>query len=255
MPASPATSLDAAALLARIGLRSPGAPSHTVLAAIQSAFVQSVPFENLDIHAGRPIALDTPRLFDKVVTRRRGGFCYELNALLHWLLSQLGFSAALVAGRTFVRGQFGHEFDHMALLVRFDETWLVDAGFAGFSRLPLRLDNPEIQSDGYDRFRLKRRAGAFEAYGESHGDWRPRYRFTTTPRRLEDFAPRCNWHQTAVDSLFRKQMLCSLALPRGQKTLLGERYIHEHDGKETARHVTPAERDQLLRREFGIDVL
>ena len=82
------------------------------------AHLLAVPFENLDIHLGRPISLDQDALFGKIVTRRRGGFCYELNGLFALLLRELGFEVTLLsAGVARADGGFGPEFDHLTLLV------------------------------------------------------------------------------------------------------------------------------------------
>src|SRR5258706_10346992 len=110
-------------------------PAHTVrdaamLRALQRAHLYSVPFENLDIARGRRITLDIERIYDKVVPRRRGGFCYELNGLMGWLLHELGYEVKMLSARSFKDdGSFAPEYDHLALLVRCpaDKTrWLVD---------------------------------------------------------------------------------------------------------------------------------
>ena len=74
-------------------------PNLSVLTALQEAHLLAVPFENLDIHAGKEIVLDLPRLFQKVVTMKRGGFCYEPNGLFYWLLQELGFTVRTSAPR------------------------------------------------------------------------------------------------------------------------------------------------------------
>src|ERR1700690_1319067 len=94
-PARPrcyASALDLAAYLQRIDYRGPLDASIETLGGLHLAHLCAVPFENLDIHLGRPIALDDAGLFEKIVTRRRGGFCYELNGLFAALLRELGFS-------------------------------------------------------------------------------------------------------------------------------------------------------------------
>ena len=78
--------MDIDAYLARIGAARPREPDSHGLAELQVAYLLAVPFENLDIVAGRPISLDLEAIFDKIVRRRRGGFCYELNGLFAWLL-------------------------------------------------------------------------------------------------------------------------------------------------------------------------
>ena len=89
--------MDTTAYLHRIRYHRPLDPSSVTLRALHRAHLHTVPFENLDIHLGRPIALDETALFDKIVARRRGGFCYELNGLFAVLLRILGFTVTLLA--------------------------------------------------------------------------------------------------------------------------------------------------------------
>ena len=97
-------------------------PSFATLRALHLAHLRTVPFENLDIHLGRPIRLDRAALFDKIVKRRRGGFCYELNGLFASLLQRLGFIVTLLsASDAHANGTFGPEFDHLTLGVQCPE--------------------------------------------------------------------------------------------------------------------------------------
>jgi N-hydroxyarylamine O-acetyltransferase len=63
------------------------------------AHLRAVPFENLSIHSREPIVLEDKALFDKIVRRRRGGFCYELNGLFAALLRALGFDVAMLSAQ------------------------------------------------------------------------------------------------------------------------------------------------------------
>ena len=80
----------ARAYLERIGVSSPVEPDAETLADLQERHLYTVPFENLSIHLGEPIVIEEQPLFDKIVTRRRGGFCYEVNGLFSMLLRTLG---------------------------------------------------------------------------------------------------------------------------------------------------------------------
>ena len=138
--------MDIQAYLRRINYSGEQAPSAATLYELHRAHLLAVPFENLDIHLGRPIVLDQDALFDKIVTRRRGGFCYELNGLFALLLRELGFEVTLLAaGVARADGGFGPEFDHLTLLVRAtslnpqSEVWLADVGFGDSFREPLRF--------------------------------------------------------------------------------------------------------------------
>src|SRR5262245_1566225 len=106
--------LDTNAYLKRIDYRGRLDPTAETLRGLHVAHMLSVPFENLDIPLGRPIVLDEDALFDKIVARRRGGFCYELNGLFAALLRSLGFDVTLLsAGVAHADGGFGLEFDHL----------------------------------------------------------------------------------------------------------------------------------------------
>jgi len=90
--------MDVGAYLNRIGFD--GAPRQRAdtLRALHAAHLETVPFENLDIHLGRPIVLDEAAFFDKIVRRGRGGFCFELNGLFAALLRALGFDVTMLSG-------------------------------------------------------------------------------------------------------------------------------------------------------------
>ncbi|MDQ5838794.1 MAG: arylamine N-acetyltransferase, partial [Acidobacteriota bacterium] len=121
--------MDVASYLRRINCGGPLAPTAETLRRLHVAHLLSVPFENLSIHWGEPVALDDEVLFEKIVVRRRGGFCYELNGRFSALLRSLGFDVAMLSARVAgAGGDFGPEFDHMALLITLRERYLVDVG-------------------------------------------------------------------------------------------------------------------------------
>ncbi len=122
---------ELAAYLDRIGAVRPDSASAAALHALHRAHLLAVPFENLSIPLGEPISLAHGDLIGKIVTRRRGGFCYELNGAFALLLGALGFDVRLLAARVFGMGRFGPPFDHLALLVHTadgDGPWLADVG-------------------------------------------------------------------------------------------------------------------------------
>ncbi|MEM9648825.1 MAG: arylamine N-acetyltransferase, partial [Bacteroidota bacterium] len=92
--------MDTKKYLERINYDQPVRITRDTLFQLQRAHLLSVPFENLDIHYGIPITLDTNSFFDKIVERGRGGFCYELNGLFNHLLNELGFKSKLISART-----------------------------------------------------------------------------------------------------------------------------------------------------------
>src|SRR6266478_9803210 len=144
------------AYLQRINYTGSLDPSAETLRGLQLAHQRTVPFENLSIHAGELIVLDDQALFEKIVERGRGGFCYELNGLFAALLRALGFEVAMLSAQVAnAEGIFGPDFDHMTLMVAPADRWLVDVGFGDSFLEPLRLDEESTQG-GNHTYRIER---------------------------------------------------------------------------------------------------
>jgi N-hydroxyarylamine O-acetyltransferase len=247
--------VDVSAYLARIGYRGPRDPTAATLRAVHRAHMEHVPFENLDIHARRPIVLDEEALFDKIVRRRRGGFCYELNGLFSALLREMGFRVTrLSAGVLNDDGTFGPDFDHMILQVDLADRWLADVGFGDSFREPLRLDVASHQvrdgrpyrvvHDGIDGMMVAHWNGVSAP---------PGYRFDFDAHTFADYAAMCTFHQTSPDSPFTRKRVCSCATPTGRITLSGTRLIVTEKGRRTERELGEAEWSRVLKAHFGID--
>ncbi|XP_035474983.1 arylamine N-acetyltransferase, pineal gland isozyme NAT-3-like [Scophthalmus maximus] len=229
--------MDMQKYLARIGLeaRAPAAPSLDALRSVHARHLLSVPFEDLTAHSGGRVRLALPLLYDKLVVRRRGGFCCENNGLFSWLLSALGFRVTVLSAqvRSAITGCYGPPFDHLTLAVTLQgRRWLCDVGFGapGFTT-PLSLETTEPQAQGHRVYRVRRELDArlLEWQGEENrgvdGEWTELYKFTLAPRRLEDFAEMCLYHQTSPCSLFYCKSLCTVVTPTGRLTYIGRRLV------------------------------
>lgn len=242
--------------LDRIGATRPSAPDADALAELQLRHLLAVPFENLSIHLGETILLGEDELFDKIVDRRRGGFCYELNGLFASLLHALGYDVTLVAARVFGAAGLGPPFDHLALLVDADdggargEKWLVDVGFGRHAQRPLRLADRGEQPDVEGVFRVRETAdGDIEVLMDDV----PQYRAELRPRQLVDCEPTCWWHATSPRSHFARGPVCSLLTGTGRVTLT-HRLLVETDGG-VRRERTLVDDEEVLatyRDRFGI---
>ena len=249
--------MDVAAYLQRIHYRGPCAPTAETLRALHLAHHLAVPFENLDIHLGQPIILDEARFYDKIVRRRRGGFCYELNGLFAALLRELGFDVTLLSARvTTGDGDFSPEFDHLVLLVQLEERWLADVGFGESFREPLRLDEPGEQRQPMGTYRLAHDGADWTMLETNRaGERVDGYRLTLRPRQLADFAGMCHYQQTSPDSHFTQKRICSLATPEGRVSLSDMRLIITANGERSERELSsPAEYAAALREHFGIEL-
>jgi N-hydroxyarylamine O-acetyltransferase len=247
-----------AAHLARIGWAGPVGPTAATLHALHEAHLLAVPFENLDIALGREIVLDLDRLFDKIVVRRRGGFCYELNGIFASLLRGLGFDLDLLSARVANQALIlGPDFDHLALLVRCEgKRWLADVGFGESFRTPLDLDDPSPQRGGdpLGRAWSVRDDGDELALvqHETDGASRTSYMFTLAPRVFADYAPMCVYQQTSPESHFTQRRICSRATAGGRVSLADERLIVTTRDGRSETPVAEADRATVLLREFGV---
>ncbi|MEO7911344.1 MAG: arylamine N-acetyltransferase [Roseiflexaceae bacterium] len=259
--------MDTQAYLRRIHYHGDLAPTAATLRELHRAHLLAVPFENLDIHLGRPIQLAQEALFEKIVMHRRGGFCYELNGLFAVLLRELGFEVTLLAaGVARANGSFGPPFDHLTLLVRIQaeptthslqsELWLADVGFGDSFREPLRFVEAIEQEQDGRAYRLDRDDGAHFTLMQGAGvGWEPQYRFTLQPHTQADYADMCHYHQTSPESSFTRKRVCTLATPDGRVTLSDLALIVTANGERTEQTLA----DEIafhaaLREYFGVDL-
>jgi N-hydroxyarylamine O-acetyltransferase len=180
-----------------------------------------VPFENLDIPLGRQIVCDEDTFVRKIVERRRGGFCYEMNGAFAALLRAIGFHVTLLSARVpQPDGSDGPEFDHLTLRVDLEESWLADVGFGDSFMEPLRLKTGIEQEQDGRRFRIVDFGELLHVErAEPGGGWKREYSFTLKPRHLREFAGMCHYHQTSPESPFTRKRLCTIATPEGRITL------------------------------------
>ncbi|MEU1350228.1 arylamine N-acetyltransferase [Streptomyces sp. NPDC005776] len=220
------------AYLERIGAARPARPDAVALRDLQLRHLTTVPFENLSIHLGEDIVLEEAALLDKIVTDRRGGFCYELNGAFAVLLRALGFRVTLLQARVHGDGgRLGIPYDHMALRVETDDgtgPWLADVGFGDHAQNPLALDDRTDQQDPRGGFRI---AQAPAEGGGDYGDLdvlregAPQFRLDPRPRALADFRGGAWYHRTSPDSGFTRSPVCSRFTTTGRITLKGHRLL------------------------------
>jgi len=247
--------MDCDRYLRRIGFDAPVRVDHATLAALQRAHLLAVPFDALDCHLGRPVSVEPADAYRKVVEQGRGGFCFELNGLFGWLLTELGFDVTLLAARPFTGdGTLAPPFSHLALAVELERPWLVDVGFGYFAREPLALDDAGEQNQDGRRFVVGREADALvaEELGMSR---RWGYQFTLEPRARAEFADQCRSYATDPTSGFVQQAPVGRAFSDGWITVTRERIIGSRGGVNLERPIA-GEDDwrEALAEHFGLVV-
>ncbi|WP_157930619.1 arylamine N-acetyltransferase family protein [Glycomyces xiaoerkulensis] len=251
------TSAQLDAYLERIGLRTARRTGLRTLVALHRAHIEAIAYESLDIHLGRPIRLERDALFEKLVERRRGGFCYEQNEVMAHALEAMGFEVVRMRGGV-ARAVHGDRewFNHLPLLVRLKKgDYLADAGLGlGFcDPLPLAEGSHRVGSFNFSLRRLDERL------------WRcsldPRvellsFDFDLSPRRIEDYGPKCRELETSPESGFVKTLAVERPRPHEVRALRARTLtVHDPklpDGKSVATVETAEEFGRLLTDEFGL---
>ncbi len=246
--------------LERIGLDESPDIALAGLSSIHEAHMCTVPFENLDIPLRREIVTEVDRFLDKIVNARRGGFCYELNGSLYWLLGELGFESRMLSARVFgADGAPGPDFDHMTLLLNVDgERWIADVGFGDSFRHPLRLVENVVQEDADPRgtdYRLTHESDRWTMSQRLRdGEWKPQYDFTLETRDLSEYSAMCRHQQVSPESHFTRKVVCSCATPEGRVTLTAGRLIESTANGRVETEVPLEGWYEVLWERFGVEL-
>ncbi len=249
--------MDLRAYLDRIGYCGDATPTLETLRAMHRAHFYNVPFENLDIARGVRISVsDESVLFDKVVRRRRGGFCLELTGLFARALREIGFSVEVIGARVLMNGFLSQNMSHMISIVHLDEPWIADVGFGGRIVEPLRFNERGEQIFGHRRYVVANDGDHYLVTCDEAATPPPMtYVFTLQPRAFDEFDNVCDWLQTSPDSRFTQGDVASLATPDGRKTLAGRTLITTSSDTRDERELTSEEeKARILRERFGVDL-
>ena len=247
------------AYLTRMNYSASVKPDAETLHGLQSAHLLSIPFENLDIGLNQPIQLSEEALWDKIILRKRGGFCYELNGLFARFLKQIGFDVTYLNARVFNReGKPGIDFDHLALLVKIPQEptrWLADVGFGDSFTEPLSFEMGNEQVQGLRSYRLEQTTEGYITWQKNYdGTWERQYFFDLQPHNFPDeYEAACLYHQTSPKSSFTRASIISRATPEGRISLEDGILIITTNGQREERLVPDREEYQaLLKEHFGV---
>ena len=260
-------SVDLDAYLERIGLLGRPIADLDGLHAVQRAHRLAIPFENLDIRLGRGIRIDSESVFAKLVTAKRGGYCFEQNSLFADMLVAIGFAVRPLLARVWLGASDIPGLTHMLLVATIDgKDWIADAGFGGSYTPPMPLaDDAEVTAPDGATYRLvadergwvllrNGHAGATDGRGAAEG-WVEQYSFTLAPVAQTDLAMSNHWTATAPGTRFVDLVVVSIALPDGFASLTDRAYKRHANGEDDNAEIgDPGVYRQRLRSMFGIDL-
>jgi N-hydroxyarylamine O-acetyltransferase len=247
--------MDLDAYLTRIGFCGFPQPDLTTLRSLQRCHLEHIAFENFDVQFGRNVTLKPEDAYSKLVTDRRGGWCYEMNGLFQWALESIGFCVIPMTG-AMLRAQRGPSAvgTHLVLRVELDHPYFVDVGVGDGPTEPIPLKEGTCK---YDLGTLR-----FEPLSDEW--WRVHkeapfftlnFDFQYQPADWDVLAERCRWQQDSPDSLFVQNAICVKQIPGGVVALLG-RVLKTVDREGSHKHLveSAAEYVATLEEKFELEL-
>ncbi len=251
--------MDVSRYLERITYSGSTEPTLEVLRAVHRAHACGITYENLDVVRQVPVSAHPEAIYPKIVEGGRGGWCYEMNGLLGWALTELGFCVHRLVGGV-MRQQTGDDAlgNHLVLRVDLgDGQWIADVGLGNGIVEPLPLREGE-HSDGSRHFRLEHLGGEEWRFHNLPGQIPSDFDFLATPAteglypwsaedRLLEVGQRL---QRDPESIFRQTLICQRMKPGGPVALLG-RVLRSGDDRQLVGSVD--ELHGILREVFELD--
>ena len=249
------TNLDA--YFARVGYGGATPRTLETINRLMLAHVSSIPFENLDVLLNRPISLAPEDVDNKLITNKRGGYCFEQNTLMLRVLQTLGFEVEAISAR--VRYQRPRDFTpprtHVFLKVTLNgATWLVDVGVGAMSpTCALRFELDVEQATPHEPRRFIREDGRYFHQARLGDAWVDIAEFTMEAMPAIDREV-ANWFTSAhPQSHFKSRLMVALAIPDGRVTILNREFTLRRGAKaETSLIESPEQLLQLLDQHFGL---
>ena len=247
-----------AAYLARIGFDTAPGLDFNTLCALQRKHLETIPYENLDILQGIPLSLDVDDLFEKIILRRRGGYCFELNALFAWLLRNLGFEVTDYFARFLLNEPEIPMRRHHVLGVSFGgECYLCDVGVGlVIPRVPIPLKAGALSRQNGEEYKLDKEDFLGYVLYERKGEgWRQLYAFTKELQLPVDFVATSFYCENFPGSIFKNVKMVHIFTADGRKSMTdGELRVFSPGGVEVVPIGTADEEARILKQHFGIEL-
>lgn len=230
-------------------------PGVETLTNVMRAQLHSIPFENLDVQAGKIVSMVPEEIVKKIVYSTRGGYCYEVNGLFTMALGALGFSFDIIGARPMFYPQRRPK-THVVIVVNIgNERWLCDTGFGSFGlRAPIGLHQlgQVIQQDNETFMLDKNERDEFVLKALVKGEWANQFGFDLQPMEWIDFSLANYYNSTHPDAIFVKQYLVMQQHAQGRTLLSGNQLKKFTGEQEIIAEVSPAQLDDVLWQEFSL---
>jgi N-hydroxyarylamine O-acetyltransferase len=235
--------------LKRLKIDSPMGINKESLFLLHQQHLLTIPFENLDIYHGIPIRFDVEDFYNKIITKNRGGFCYELNVLFAELLKTIGFKTYFISARLWQgKDNYGPEFGHIAIIVELgSDQWLIDVGMGESFAVPIKISQNSIDEQQGKFYNIRSKENGYLELRKLSV-----YLFSSFPRTLNTFREMFFYHQSSPNSKFTQRCVCSIATADGRITLTESKLIITKGENRTIRGLENDEYESLLQQHFNI---
>jgi len=246
--------------LERIGFDGDLKINYATLSELQYRHFLSVPYENLDILNNISLSLNISDLYDKIVINKRGGYCFELNAIFNWLLCEIGFKTKNYFARFLLGEPKIPMRRHRVIRVDIDSiSYLADVGVGSITpERPLKLvENEETDIRGIIyKFNKEPFLGwvlSFKIKNKNE-EWQKLYSFTEEEQLEVDFVQPNFYCQYSSDSIFNKENMVAIRTETGKNTLDGNTFktLDFNGGTKIIKECTEKEIPEILKKYFRI---
>lgn len=248
---------DQAAYLRRIKYDGETEPTVDTLKALHHAQLYTIPFENFDIQLGRDINLNTETIFEKLVHKRRGGYCFELNGIFLMALKSMRFDVRALLGRVHITGMptgRGHQIELITIKGR---QWIADVGFGADTPrtpIPLKLIQPTTH-DGLTVRLVSDDHFGIMLQSLKNDQWINLYSFDLGHVCPADIDYGNHFNSTHPSSLFVSARVAALPVDKGVITLLNNTLKKQAAGKEQVQELSEGQAYlDALKNHFGIEL-
>jgi len=253
--------IDISKYFERINYKGSTDVSYETLRGIHQAQVFSVPFENLEIHdtSSDPEnlrRLDELTLVNKIIEKKRGGACMEINELFALVLLQLGFNVKrLIASVTHSKRR-----THKCLVITVGgNKYLADTGYGGnciIEPLPLITDAPFQQFSETFKLMLEHpRSEEIEEhviYTLIKEEWVKLYSFPYSAHLPEEYEPLNYFNSHSKNTFPVNNRLVTMPTPEGRIILHNHNLKIRRNGQQQTVTVKEEEYLNVLDKYFAL---
>jgi len=209
--------------LRRINYNGETRPDLATLTSLMSAQLQSVPFENTEVQAGRIPSLVAEDIVTKILSHGRGGYCYEVNGLFAMALTAIGFEYYFAGARPMFYPSRRPKTHLVVIVIIEGENYLCDTGFGGYGlREPIKVADGEVTEQRGDKFRMELCDSEYVLSSWVNNEWALQYGFTLAPQEWIEFSLANYFNATHPDTIFTQKKLAVMQTPNGRKILVND---------------------------------